>query len=242
VPGHADGPTLRFLTWNVDEDRVDGRTLASVLEKARPDVAVLQECLDGHLSVPGGWHTRRDNGVCLLSRYPIRQVAARDPSDVWAMSGSGENVRYVLTTPTGDVHVTNIHLETPREGLEEILHGSRDGVRQLVAKNQQRALEAGLARSWADQASGPARIVAGDFNTPPQSNLMRDVWSDYSNCFGVAGFGFGYSKHTRRIGVRIDHVLAGPGWKCQAAWTTRWPGSDHDPVIADLRWTGSGKR
>ena len=127
--------------------------------------------------------------------------------------------------------------------LEEILRGSRsEGVRELVAKNRQRALEFSLARSWADQAPGPARIAAGDFNTPPQSNLMREFWSDYANCFGVAGLGFGYTKHTRRIRVRIDHVLAGPGWKCQAAWVTHWPGPDHDPVIADLRWTGAGTR
>jgi endonuclease/exonuclease/phosphatase family metal-dependent hydrolase len=243
LPGQAGGPTLRFLSWNVEEERVDARSLSTLLEKERPDVAVLQECHHHHLTVPGGWHARRDYGLCLLSRFPIRDVVARDPSDALATGESGQIVRYVLATPAGDVHVTNVHLETPREGLEEILHGNLSGgVRLLVAKNRQRSSEAGLARSWADQAGGPARIVAGDFNTPPQSNLMREFWSDYANCFGVAGLGFGYTKHTRRIRVRIDHVLAGPGWKCQAAWVTHWPGPDHDPVIADLRWAGAGTR
>ena len=52
------------------------------------------------------------------------------------------------------------------------------------------------------------------------------------------GLGFGATKRTRWFGVRIDHVLAGPGWTTERAWIGPDLGSDHLPMVADLRWSG----
>jgi endonuclease/exonuclease/phosphatase (EEP) superfamily protein YafD len=38
--------------------------------------------------------------------------------------------------------------------------------------------------------------------------------------------------------VRIDHVLAGPGWEVLRAFVGPGLGGDHRPVVADLRWVG----
>jgi endonuclease/exonuclease/phosphatase (EEP) superfamily protein YafD len=38
--------------------------------------------------------------------------------------------------------------------------------------------------------------------------------------------------------VRIDHILAGPGWQAERCWVGPDVGSPHRPVIADLIWTG----
>jgi vancomycin resistance protein VanJ len=38
--------------------------------------------------------------------------------------------------------------------------------------------------------------------------------------------------------VRIDHVLAGPGWHCDRCRVGPHVGSPHRPVLADLIWSG----
>ena len=63
-------------------------------------------------------------------------------------------------------------------------------------------------------------LVLGDFNMPPDSAIYRRCWSDFSNAFDSAGFGFGSTHFTHRTAVRIDHVLAGPGWRFRR-WLAR---------------------
>ena len=86
-----------------------------------PDVVVLQESGRQLPEATPGWYSSTEGGAAVLSRFPILGVAARDRSDVWRMAGSGVMVRYTLDTPLGRVDLTNVHLETPREGLESIL-------------------------------------------------------------------------------------------------------------------------
>ena len=81
-------------------------------------------------------------------------------------------------------------------------------------------------------------LVAGGFNLPVESTIYRAYWRDLRNAFEETGTGFGWSKgEGKLLRIRIDHVLGnataprpvgtwlGPDW-----------GSDHRPVIADLRW------
>jgi vancomycin resistance protein VanJ len=235
LPGTGRDITLRLLTWNVGGEAIDRETLSRVLDIERPDVVVLVECDQSLLAVRSHWHRHADDQNCLLSRWPILQVHPRDQKDVLAQGGSGVMIRYALNTETGVVHLTSVHLETPREGLEAFLRGPRSGAAVLSAKYDQRAREMRLAEKWANQTHGSARIVAGDFNAPPESDLMRDYWPEYQNCFGVAGLGFGHTKRTRTIGVRIDHVLATRDWTCVNARVVATAGSDHDPLVVDLR-------
>jgi endonuclease/exonuclease/phosphatase (EEP) superfamily protein YafD len=72
-----------------------------------------------------------------------------------------------------------------------------------------------------------------------ESAVFREHWSGYQDSFSTAGFGFGFSKRTRLIGVRIDHVLASPGWLCVKSWVGPSLGHDHRPVLAVLRWVGA---
>jgi vancomycin resistance protein VanJ len=229
-------PVIRLLTWNVGGGVEPGpRPVAWVLEKTWPDVAVLQECGEARLEQPGEWHRHRSHGACLLSRFPIRDVAVRDPSDMWQLAGSGEVVRYALDTPIGLLELTNVHLETPREGLEAILDSRLAGVETLQSKYAQREIEARVARHWVDSGTGDLRIVAGDFNTPVESNLFREYWRGFRDCHSAAGWGFGVTKGTRRIRTRIDHALTGPGLECTAVEVGPWVGGDHAPLTVTVR-------
>jgi endonuclease/exonuclease/phosphatase (EEP) superfamily protein YafD len=85
-------------------------------------------------------------------------------------------------------------------------------------------------------------ILAGDFNMPTESAIYRTFWAAYANAFSDAGWGFGYTEWPgmRRLpfGIRIDHILAGPGWHPLRCWVGPNIGSDHLPLIAELAGAG----
>src|SRR5262249_42773454 len=155
------------------------------------------------------------------------------------MAGSGLFIRHAVETPAGTVYLTNVHLETPREGLERLGDSRGRDASVLRAKNAQREIESQLARHWGDESPGPARIVTGDFNMTVGSAGLRKHWAGYQDAFSESGFGFGFSKRTRHIFVRIDHVLASRGWLCVKSWVGPSLGHDHRPVLAVLRWVGA---
>ena len=99
-------------------------------------------------------------------------------------------------------------------------------------------MESLLAHAFAIQSKGPL-LVAGDFNMPEESAIYRRHWSGLNNAFSCAGYGFGTSKETRWHGIRIDHVLLGPGWSCLHTQVGPHLGGDHRPMVADLAWSGA---
>lgn len=225
--------SVRVVTWNVGGGVAPG-ALDLMMALEAPDVVVVQESSPEAIEAPPGWHRHAEGGMVLLSRFPIRDVAARDPRDMWALAGSGAVIRYGLETPLGRLDLTNVHLETPREGLEAILRFGPGAASELVGKNGQREIEARLARRWVDESPSALRVVAGDFNTPVESHIFRDHWGGFRDCHSAAGWGFGFTKRTRRIGTRIDHVLAGPGLACVSARVGDPGGGDHAPVIVEI--------
>ena len=170
-------------------------------------------------------------------RVPTPSSWSKKPGSEWSphprrrIPGSGRIVRYTLDTPLGRLDLTHLHLETPREGLEALLHSGPEGIEELEGKNEQREYEARVARAWADEGTSPLALVAGDFNTPVESSIFREHWDGFRSCHSEAGWGFGFTKWTRRIGVRIDHALAGPGLQCLEARTVSGMGGDHSPVV-----------
>lgn len=228
-------PSIRVVTWNVGGGGVVAGALHDLMTVEAPDVVVLQESGREVLEATPGWYRHAEGGMSVLSRFPITGVAARDRSDVWRAAGSGAIVRYTLDTPLGRVDLTSVHLETPREGLESILRFGPGAASELEAKNAQRLVEARVAREWVDASASALRLVAGDFNTPVESYLFRDHWQGFCDCHSAAGWGFGFTKHTRRIGTRIDHVLAGAGIECVSARVASSRGGDHSPLVVEVR-------
>jgi len=241
ITSSAGKHDLRVMTYNVGGGRAEPIALARLLEQIGPDIAVFQECAklfeDPAFFESKGWHVDVHWSGCLLSRYPIRKVDARDPTDVWEMNGAGLIIRYEIEAPGRVVDIENVHLETVRDGLEEVMHRAWRGAPAMRANIEQRAFESKLARDWTERADGPL-IVMGDFNMPIESAIYQRFWSRFTNAFSEAGFGFGTSKVTRWFGIRIDHVLLGPGWETQRAWVGPHLGLDHRPMIAEIHWKG----
>ena len=233
----STGPRVRVLTQNLGKVPLASGAVRVLMADEKPDVAAFQECAppeDGASPIPG-YTLHIDRDLCLLSRFPVLKADPRDRQDVWQKGGSGAMALFTIESPTGVFYLMNVHLETARDGLGAIVGKRLAGVPELEANIAARRWESDLAREWRARASGPL-IVAGDFNMPVESGIYRDFWSSYTNAFSKAGTGYGFTKHTRLLGVRIDHVLAGSDWVVERAWVARPLGSDHEGMIADLRW------
>jgi endonuclease/exonuclease/phosphatase (EEP) superfamily protein YafD len=233
---------LRVMSFNA----MDGSTLtlppAMMLAAWNVDIAAFQEC-DERLSLSiqtlKGWHTDTRAGLCFVSRFPILDVAEMERESLQGAGGSGLVVTYRLDLDGRQVRVTNVHLETPRAGLESLREGRLgEGIFWLREKSSLREIELRRARRWVNQFTGP-QLVMGDFNTPPESPIFRAAWSDWTNAFSLGGRGFGGSRHNGWIRARIDHILLGDDWTVVRSWLGPDIGSDHVPMLAEIRLRSS---
>jgi endonuclease/exonuclease/phosphatase (EEP) superfamily protein YafD len=227
--------SIRVLTCNMGSSLIDPVALAALIEQTQPDVVAVQEGSVEALPV-SAWRSGWDVRTTLASRYPIRNVAT--PLHYGNLGGGGFVTCFDLETPLGIHHFVNLHLATPREGLESVKARWWRGASNLRKNISLRTGDSEMASRLTGQLSGPV-LIAGDFNMPVESAIYRRFWSPYTDAFSSVGLGFGYTKFTRWFGARIDHILAGPGWRPQRCWVGPNVGSDHRPVIADLTWVGA---
>jgi endonuclease/exonuclease/phosphatase (EEP) superfamily protein YafD len=242
-PTRGDTPVggslrLRVLTCNMHYGNPDPARLNRLIDETDPDVIVLQEWLRPR-QLPafgqGRWHLFAVNGQFLASRHTIRrsEIIGSDTDNP-----DGSAARYELVTDRGVVTFFSVHFASPRDALFATSRGRAGGPALLGANSALRRRQSENLAKCAAEVVGPV-VLAGDFNTPPQSVLFRGVWAGYADAFSAAGWGWGYTFRADRTMTRIDHVLTGPGWRCEACRVGPNVGSPHRPVVADLVWTQS---
>lgn len=243
LPAADDESALRVVSYNVQGgDRVAPR-LDELLRDTRATILAFQECgpvFKAALAARDGWrfHAGRNGTPCLLTRYPIE---SSDTIPTWQAGGfgtSGNAVRHRLRTPAGPVTFVNLHLETPRRGLELLRYGASS--RRMEGNTTVRELGSERTRGWIGRVDGPL-VVAGDFNMPVESRIYVRHWGDLGNAFDGAGRGFGWTRVLKRFRVRIDHVLTDGGAHAVRARLGPDLGSDHLPLVATIRLPEAGR-
>ncbi len=229
---------VTVMTLNAQGGRTLSVALTDLLFGYRLDVLAIQECGPGlrqRVEALQDWHTHVHSWLCLVSRYPITTVTTMDREAFQLAGGGAYVVTYRLEANPIPLHLTNLHLATPRAGLERIREGElQEGIPKLAEKSSLREIELRRAARWADEFPRP-QIVLGDFNTPPESPIFREAWSDWTDAFSVAGRGFGYTRMNGWIRARIDHILVDGSLEVIRAWAGPDVGSDHKPMIATVR-------
>jgi vancomycin resistance protein VanJ len=224
---------IRVLTCNTDGSNLNGAALEALIAQTLPDIVLLQEsnAAQSDRIFPAGWNVcRGPMGLCLATRFQVNDF---DDVAQGRLDDRGSVRRYRLASSLGELTIVNVHLPTPREGFETLITKSSLAPAQIRAQTEMRNRVSANARAALGEF-GPAVIVGGDFNMPVESAIYRRHWSDLDNAFSDGGWGWGFTKHTRRLGVRIDHLLAGKVWRCRQAWVGPDVGSDHLPLIADF--------
>jgi len=233
------GRTIRVLSFNADGFGSGVGRFVDLIAQVKPDFIAIQES-GGDPALAAtlgerGWHVVVHDGQTAASKFPVVRTDRILSLDTWRTAA----VHYTLRTPFGEVVVATVHLDTPRHGFTPVLHREAGAIVSLRRDIDYRRQGARRAAAWIAGFGTPA-IVAGDFNMPTDSAIFRECWATpYTDSFLAAGFGLGNTKFTKLWGVRIDHVLVGPGWHVRRCRVGPDIGSDHCPLIAELEYTGA---
>lgn len=232
----ADTPNLRILSANVLFDNPDPARFSKVVAALSPDIIVTQEAKfdwPGVLkALPGypyliGPNISKWNGNLILSRYPLRARLVENMPPSGYSLGGGFAVRAEVDLPdrAKPLVVYALHSPTPRS---------------LGAwKARNRYLDV-LAERIAAEPEGTEVVLAGDWNTPVWSPAYartlflsgleateRSAWPPASRIFASLG-----GVH---FGTPIDHIAVSRGIGVADLFTGPDFGSDHLPVVADLK-------
>jgi len=224
------GPHICVLTCNLHGQNTDA--LSTLIAAAKPDVVAIQEWNEqsrGLAIGQGDCHTLRDGELYLASRYPISK--AEDSNQLRPPSTMA--VCYELNTPWGIVPFINLRLASPHQQLEAVRWRSASAPAGVRENSSMRLKQSQIISQYA-ASLGPTVLLAGDFNTPEGSSILRQCWARFSDAFSVAGLGFGHTYYSRRVSTRIDYIMAGSSWRCRRCWIGPDVGSPHRPVIAEL--------
>lgn len=226
----SDTPDLTVVTWNIRGRLADVDAIARHLAAFNADVIVLQEAsdisLDGHLPE---YRQASGGDILILSRLPMESHG-----EVILGDHRFRNGLWVSISCKGrPIDVLGVHLSVlategslrPRQSL-----GPRRAYLHQTAAARQAQAE-GILR-WARTRDNPI-IIAGDFNTPPNSMVYRRLRTQVDDAFATAGWGRGLTYSTRRPLWRIDYIFS-RRLIARSAQVIEAAASDHKPVRSGL--------
>jgi len=238
-PVEAEGPGLaiRVATYNVLTSSDPNRILKNLqlldadivcLQEVRNDATHLKRFVDQlkMTAAYAAYGPRSGAGMAILARGTIK------PGKVLNMAGERDYGFSADVTIKGEtVRVLCIHLKSlPRPLI-------RGAMESMGARTRQAKDVVELA-----EASPHPVIVAGDTNSlgffPSYVALARSL----TDCCAACGTTTQPSIFVNRAGYRIDHVFVRGPWAIDAARVRELDGSDHRPVVAELRLLGPTTR
>lgn len=176
---------MRIATWNVNSLPARLERVWGWLERARPDVLLLQETKIADADAPHEAFRERGyelahhgegrwNGVAIASRVGIADVVTNFGAPIRATPASGDGEHdplseaRMISARCGDVHVVSVYVP----------NGRSVGTQFYEAKLGWMA----RAERWLAEAcdTGEALVIGGDFNVAPSD---ADVW-DPAACHG----------------------------------------------------------
>ena len=223
IPGKGGGSyDLRVLSHNVDASNPDPEKTARDLLGADADVVALEEITSKDLKIYKAEfaktypHMVARGTVALWSKYPVEESESVDVGFAWTRA-----LRAEVSTPQGKVAFYVAHLASVRVGASGFTSNQRnDTIAQL---GQQIA---------AEKRAGV--VVMGDFNGTANDRSLAPLTYGLRSAQGAAGYGFGFTWPAKFPMARIDHIMV-RGVVPTKAWVMKSTGSDHLPVVAEIR-------
>ena len=224
----SEAPSLRVASANVLDSNPEPQKLLDFVRASDADVLVLVEAQGGRWRdmlaaiaadyphrAPEGWQ----NGapVILFSRHPVVRESVIVPP-----GGRRPYLAADLALGEHTLTVVGVHAPSPTP--------------KRPSETRRRNLQLGYLANLVEDARGPM-VIAGDFNTTPWSPFFRELLTTAGLRNAADGHGYigTWPSWFWPAQIPIDHVLVkGP---VAVANIRRGPstGSDHYPVVADLR-------
>jgi endonuclease/exonuclease/phosphatase (EEP) superfamily protein YafD len=230
-PASASGAEpLRVVSANVLYSNPKPKKVLDFVRASDADVVVLVEASE---------ETWRGVLAAIAADYPHRAPESwQDGAPVILFSRHPVLRETVIGTPAGRPYLA-ADLALGERTLTVVgVHPSSPSPRD-PSDTRQRNLQLDYLGDLAEDARGPV-IVAGDFNTTPWSPYFRDVLATAGLRNAASGQGYIGTWPTWfwPAQIPIDHVLVKGPIAVTSVQRGSAIGSDHYPVVADLRLTG----
>jgi endonuclease/exonuclease/phosphatase (EEP) superfamily protein YafD len=223
---HSRRTSLRLFHANLLTENRNYQALIEAVSEARADVVVLQELTpewEAQTQVlreqyrfielaprPGG------SGMGIMSRYPL------EDTQVLKLDASTHLAIFVRVNVAGTpVSILGLHPPTPVTPTK------------FANRNQQFQAAAEMLSAL----KGP-KVLIGDLNTSPWSPYFKELAERSGMRDARLGFGLKTSWPTPLPGflrIPIDHCLVSDGVEVEDARIGKSIGSDHRPLMVDLR-------
>lgn len=223
LPDGDEPHDLVAVQHNVSDENPDPAGTVRTLVAGRPDLVALEEITPEAApayaaAFPAEYAHHTIHGtVALWARHPLTEAAALDIRPAGLGDDWNRGLRAVARTPHGDIAVYVAHLSSVRPSPTGLDTARRD--------DSATRLGAALAAEPHERV-----ILLGDLNATTGDPGLRPVTAHLA----TDGSDFAFSFPAALPIARIDHVLART-LTVTAVRTLPRTGSDHLPIIADLR-------
>ncbi|MEE2000411.1 endonuclease/exonuclease/phosphatase family protein [Alkalimonas sp. MEB108] len=228
----AERTLYRFATFNAGSGMAKPADILRWYQQEQLDALLLQESSPGTLRqhLPDGLYLDCHGQLCLLTQHQLVAVRQLDrrPLDGYGYYAT----HYELAVAGTTFQVVNLHLNTPRHGID-LLAAPRSNYQRFIRFHRDKSIESMIASQLVQEDTRKV-IIGGDFNLTQQSRIYREHWKHWPNSFRLAGIGLGHTKYSRFLRARIDHLLVSDDLAVISSQTHPAMGSDHKPLIVEI--------
>ena len=226
---------MRVVTYNAERSAAVTSRIREAIPIWNADVVLLQGCspmLADSLDAIEGFNVDVQPDFCAVARLPLERIDVMSTASTTGGAPATHVIRYHVRTALGVLPVYSVRLEAPGATIFSDRPLALGPLAQSVARRKASSRAAALWISHVDTAF----VVAGDFNLPYGSGILRSDWGDLTNAFSEVGMGFGHTLRIGRFAERSDHVLLPPTLVPVAVRRIAGCPTAHQPVLADLDW------
>lgn len=238
TPTKKETPNLKIISLNGKSGKFGDENIYNFLNDQKADVVLTQEYKSAENLKGFEYFERNFPVVKIQSRFPIVESGivetdAKNGRCIYAdIKVNGKTIRFVnvymepfyldksMVKPTGDMNVNE-------EKAKNILH-------KLVPTFRKHQSQIAPIKGFLDSSPYPI-ILAGDFNSVPNSYEYYTLSENLEDTFLKVGKGSGTSFHDFKFPIKIDHIFASKSitpisYKVDRSVKI----SDHFPVIAEF--------
>ncbi len=224
----GEGKTIKILSANVHTTNDKYNLLASLIKDTDPSVIALSETddkwLDSLRFLDKDYYSVKHpgkylNGMALYSKYPFKSKEIKYYS--YYKTLSVPMIFAVINAEGKDLNIINIHPVAPKDR------------NCIIARNRHLLAAAEMIRNEKVKNI----IVAGDMNITPWSRTFSEFLRISGMKDSSKGFGFQctWPAGNLLLLTGIDHIFTGKNLTVIERYTGAYIGSDHYPVIAEIR-------
>lgn len=252
-PGIGGGSApveMKLITNNYATNH--GLPLQPFIDAEDPDFVAVEDASGKEPAFQRGNPGRTTRGAgqfILISKWPVKSAATLD----WPRwRGAPVAAVFDVAWRGQDLAIYTVHLPTPRQDFAKL--AGLGLLKELAGRNRRRSdnrsfgeamtARVQLARDFSGVLARETRpfVAAGDFNMPSDGYVRRVISSGLTDCFARDGRGFGFTfpcdtHDPLTLGgpwLRLDYILAGPGWRALDCRVEPGRRSKHRAVVATL--------